>query len=125
MFLEVWTPSTVPVNSDLHRIKIIFHLSVMQNFGIEKRKASEFLRASPRVCQNLLGKSCVLPTSKKLCKVKKRIHLQQFGIIHLPNPDLTYIRNPERNKIMYVPFHLLKNLHQESFSIIFLFHPST
>jgi hypothetical protein len=26
---------------------------------------------SPRVCQNLLGKSCVLPTSKKLCKVKK------------------------------------------------------
>jgi hypothetical protein len=29
------------------------------------------LRASPRVCQNLLGKSCVLPTSKKLCKVKK------------------------------------------------------
>jgi hypothetical protein len=33
-------------------------------------------RASPRVCQNLLDKSCVLPTSKKLCKVKKRIHLQ-------------------------------------------------
>jgi hypothetical protein len=29
------------------------------------------LRASPRVCQNLLGKSYVLPTSKKLCKVKK------------------------------------------------------
>jgi hypothetical protein len=29
------------------------------------------VRASPRVCQNLLGKSCVLPTSKKLCKVKK------------------------------------------------------
>jgi hypothetical protein len=39
---------------------------------------------------------------------KKRIHLQQFVIIHLPNPDLTYIRNPKRNKIMYVPFHLLK-----------------
>jgi hypothetical protein len=52
---------------------------------------------------------------------KKRIHLQQFGIIHLPNPDLTYIRNPERNKIMYVPFHLLKNLHQESFSILYFF----
>jgi hypothetical protein len=33
---------------------------------------------------------------------KKRIHLQQFGIIHLPNLDLTYIRNPERNKIMYM-----------------------
>jgi hypothetical protein len=30
---------------------------------------------------------------------KKRVHLQQFGIIHLPNTDLTYIRNPERNKI--------------------------
>jgi hypothetical protein len=29
------------------------------------------LRASPRVCQILLGKSCVLPTSKKICKVKK------------------------------------------------------
>jgi hypothetical protein len=24
---------------------------------------------------------------------KKRVHLQQFGIIHLPNPYLTYIRN--------------------------------
>jgi hypothetical protein len=52
---------------------------------------------------------------------KKRIHLQQFGIIQLPNPDLTYIRNPERNKIMYVPFHLLKNLHQESFFILYFF----
>jgi hypothetical protein len=52
---------------------------------------------------------------------KKRIHLQQFGIIHLPNPDLAYIRNPGRNKIMYVPFHLLKNLHQESFSILYFF----
>jgi hypothetical protein len=29
------------------------------------------VEASPIVCQNLLGKSCVLPTSKKLCKVKK------------------------------------------------------
>jgi hypothetical protein len=85
------------------------------------RGVERCVRASPRVCQNLLGKSCVLPTSKKLCKVKKRIHLQQFGIIHLPNPDLTYIRNPERNKIMYVPFHLLKNLHQESFSILYFF----
>jgi hypothetical protein len=55
---------------------------------------------------------------------KKRIHLQRFDILHLPNPDLTYIRNPERNKIMYVPFHLLKNLHQESFSILYFFSPS-
>jgi hypothetical protein len=43
---------------------------------------------------------------------KKRIHLQQFGIVHLPNPDLTYIGNPERNKIIYMPFHLLKNLYE-------------
>jgi hypothetical protein len=82
------------------------------------------VRASPRVCQNLLSKSCVFPTSKKLCKVKKRIHLQHFGIIHLPNPDLTYIRNPVRNKIIYVPFHLLKNLHQESFLFFISFSPS-
>jgi hypothetical protein len=39
---------------------------------------------------------------------KKRGHLQQFGIIHLLNPDLIYIRNFERNKIMFVPFNLLK-----------------
>jgi hypothetical protein len=39
---------------------------------------------------------------------KKRVHLQQFDIIHLPNPDLIYIRNREINKIMLVPFHLLK-----------------
>jgi hypothetical protein len=39
---------------------------------------------------------------------EKRVHLQQFGIIHLPNLDLIYIRDPERNKIMFVPFHLLK-----------------
>jgi hypothetical protein len=28
--------------------------------------------------------------------MKKRVHLQKFGIIRLPNLDLTYIRNPER-----------------------------
>jgi hypothetical protein len=66
------------------------------------------LRASPRVFQILLGKSCVLPTSKKVCQVKKRVHLQQFGIIRLKNSDLTYIRNPKRNKIMFMPFHLLE-----------------
>jgi hypothetical protein len=27
---------------------------------------------------------------------KKRVQLQQFGIIHLSNSDLTYINNPER-----------------------------
>jgi hypothetical protein len=45
---------------------------------------------------------------EKVCQVKKRVHLQQFGIIHLPNPDLNYIRNPKRNKIMFMPFHLLE-----------------
>jgi hypothetical protein len=30
---------------------------------------------SPRVCQILLGKSCVLPTSKKDMSSKKRIHI--------------------------------------------------
>jgi hypothetical protein len=39
---------------------------------------------------------------------KKRVHLQQSSIIHLLNPDLIYIKNPERNKILFVPFHLLK-----------------
>jgi hypothetical protein len=30
------------------------------------------IRESPRVCQLLLGKSCALPTSKKICHVKKK-----------------------------------------------------
>jgi hypothetical protein len=55
------------------------------------------VRASPRVCQILLGKFCVMPSSKKICQVKK-VHLQQFGIIHLSNPDLTYIRDSERKQ---------------------------
>ena len=33
---------------------------------------------------------------------KKRVYLQQFGIIHLPNLDLTYIRNPERETKLYL-----------------------
>jgi hypothetical protein len=37
---------------------------------------------------------------------KKKVHLQQFGIIHLSNSDLTYIRNLEREKICYVLPHL-------------------
>jgi hypothetical protein len=44
----------------------------------------------------------------------------------LPNPDLIYIWNPERNKIMMVSFPPLKNLHQESLSILYsFFHPPT
>jgi hypothetical protein len=57
---------------------------------------------------------------------KKRVHLQKFGIIHLPNTDLTYIRNPERNKKKFYALPPLGNLHQESFSILyFFFHPPT
>jgi hypothetical protein len=41
------------------------------NDNLGWRTVGVALRASPRVCQNLLGKSCVLPTSKKLCNVKK------------------------------------------------------
>jgi hypothetical protein len=55
---------------------------------------------------------------------KKRIHLQQFVIIHLPNPDLTYIRNPKRNKIMYVPFHLLKTYIRNPSLFFISFSPS-
>jgi hypothetical protein len=36
---------------------------------------------------------------KNICQVKKEhISLQQTGTIHLTDPDLTYVRNPERNK---------------------------
>jgi hypothetical protein len=45
----------------------------------------------------------------------------------LPKLDRWQVEMPncwscsERNKIMYVPFHLLKNLHQESLSILYFF----
>ena len=39
---------------------------------------------------------------KKDIPSKKRVYLQQFGIIHLPNPDLTYIRNSERETKLYL-----------------------
>jgi hypothetical protein len=41
------------------------------------------IRASPRVCQILLGKSCALPTSKKICQVKKEFISKKSGIISL------------------------------------------
>jgi hypothetical protein len=57
---------------------------------------------------------------------KKRVRLQQFGIIHLSNPDLTYIRNPKRNKIMLMSFHLLETYIRNPFlfSISFFTLPS-
>jgi hypothetical protein len=39
---------------------------------------------------------------------KKRVHLQQFGIILLLNLDLTYIRNPREKENYVMPFYLLK-----------------
>jgi hypothetical protein len=58
---------------------------------------------------------------------KKRFHLQQFGIINLPNPDLIYIRNPKRNKILFMPFHLLKTyiINPSLFVIYFFTLPPT
>jgi hypothetical protein len=48
---------------------------------------------------------------------------QQFGVIHLSNPDLTYIRNVARETKLLLHFHLLKT-YRESFSILYLFfHP--
>ena len=82
------------------------------------------LRASPRVCYILLGISCVLPTSKKICQVKK-IYLQQFGIIHLPNSDLTYIRNPEREIKLYLCPSISWKLKSGTLRCyLFLFSPS-
>jgi hypothetical protein len=45
---------------------------------------------------------------KLICQTTGDAHLQKFGIIHLPNTDLTYISNREINKIMFMLFHLLK-----------------
>ena len=56
---------------------------------------------------------------------KKKAYLQQFGIIHLPNPNLTYIRNlrEKQNYIYVIP--PLENLNQEPFlCYLFLFSPS-
>jgi hypothetical protein len=55
---------------------------------------------------------------------KKRVNLQQFGIIHLPNPDLTYIGNPERNIIMFMTFYLLKTYIRNPSLFFISFSPS-
>jgi hypothetical protein len=49
----------------------VFSVADFKIFKKEVTKPFSDLRASPRVCQILLGKSCVLPTSKKIYKVKK------------------------------------------------------
>jgi hypothetical protein len=55
---------------------------------------------------------------------KKKVHLQQFGILHLPNQDLIYIMNPERNKILFMPFHLLKTYIRNPSLFFISFSPS-
>jgi hypothetical protein len=60
----------------------------------------------------------------ELLELLKRVQLQQFGIIHLPNSDLTYISNPERNKIMFVSFHLLKTYIRNPSLFFISFSPS-
>ena len=41
--------------------------------GFTSKSIYDKLRASPRVCHILLGISCVLSTSKKICQVKKEL----------------------------------------------------
>ena len=98
---------------------------IWQNVGDALSYDLNNVTASRRVYQILLDKSYILSTSKKICQVKKE-YLQQFSIIHLPNPDLTYIRNPERETKLYYALPPLENLNQESFCVIyFFFHPPT
>jgi uncharacterized membrane protein len=56
---------------------------------------------------------------------KKGVNLQQFGIIHLPNTDLTYVRNPKRNKIMFMPSTSWKLTSGILLYFLFFFHPPT
>ena len=56
---------------------------------------------------------------------KKRVYLQQFGIIHLPNSNLTYIRNPERETKLYLcPSTSWKLKSGTLLCYLFLFSPS-
>jgi hypothetical protein len=55
---------------------------------------------------------------------KERVPLQQFVIIHLSNPDLTYIRIPERNKILFIPFHLMETYIRNPSLFFISFSPS-
>jgi hypothetical protein len=52
----------------------------------------------------------------------KKNHLQQFGIIHSSNLDVTYFRNVRENKIMFVLFHLLKTYIRNSSLLFTPFH---
>jgi hypothetical protein len=61
----------------------------------------------------LLGKSCALPTSKKIYQVKKEFISNNLAQFHLPNPDLTYIRNPERNRLICQTIEIITSFASE------------
>src|SRR6185312_12544462 len=56
---------------------------------------------------------------------KKKAYLQQFSIIHLPNLNLTYIKNPERETKLYLcPSTSSKLKSGTLLCYLFLFSPS-
>jgi hypothetical protein len=60
-----------------------------------------------------INKICVLSTSKTICQVKKEFMSNSLAQIHLPNPDLTYIKNPERETKLCFYLSLIENLNKE------------
>jgi hypothetical protein len=55
---------------------------------------------------------------------KKRVQLQQLGIIHLSNPDLTYIRMMKETKLYLCPSTTWKLTSGILLYSLFLFSPS-
>jgi hypothetical protein len=82
-------------------------------------KEPERRLATSRVCQKFTRQILCFPACKNICQVRKRVNLQQFGIIYLSNPDLTYI---EKQNYLYT-FSPLENLHQESFFTLYFLFP--
>ena len=66
------------INRTMHPVSVPVHFCL------------SLLRASPRVCQILFGKSCDLPTHKNICQVKKTVLLQQFSILDLAKRKKTH-----------------------------------
>jgi hypothetical protein len=63
----------------------------------------DFLRAFPRVCQNLLGKFCVLPTSKQICQVKKPYLTLWHNSFAKPRSNLHQEYERETKLCLYSP----------------------
>jgi hypothetical protein len=63
---------------------------------------------------------------KKYMPSRKVAHLQPFGIIHLPKPDLTYIKNPYIEvKLCLCSSTSWKHGSGNLLCYLFLFHPPT